>query len=93
MTRVLSTDEAHTALLRLRTVTSSGLAEQLAAVEREGQRLCQPDVWDGREAARFRDELWPSTTRALHQALEALSQLRDYVDRVNQGIMAAGGNR
>lgn len=91
-TRVLSTDEGRASLEHLRSVLTGGLTEQLAQLEREGRRLSDPSIWDGREASRFRDDLWPTTTKALHQAVEALTALREYVAKVNHAILAAGGN-
>jgi hypothetical protein len=91
-TRVLSTDEARAAIVHLQSIVSSGLAGQLSSLTTEGHRLCDPNVWDGNEATRFRNELWPGITKALQQAVAALGDLRTYIAQVNQNIMAAGGN-
>jgi hypothetical protein len=90
--RVLSTGEARSAIVAMQSIISSGLTGQLQALNAQGNRLSDANVWDGMEAVRFRSDLWPQITKALHQAVEALTELQTYIAQVNQNIMAAGGN-
>ena len=91
MTRVLSTDEARSAVTTLASIINGGLAEQITHLDQQGQRLCQPDVWDGALASQFRGT-WPQTSRSLQTVHTELDELRQRVERINADIMAAGGN-
>ena len=90
--RVLSTDHARAAVGRVQAIVDSELVERLARLRAEGATLSDPNVWDGMEATRFRSELWPSTSAALQQAIEALQHLQARVQIINHNIMVAGGN-
>ncbi|HEC10459.1 MAG TPA: pyrophosphorylase [Acidimicrobiales bacterium] len=92
MSRVLSTDQARQAVANLGRIVDGDLVGQLGALRAEGATLSDPNVWDGMEAARFRGETWPQAESALRQMIEALQQLRTYVQTINQNIMTAGGN-
>ncbi len=89
--RVLSTDTAKQAIQRMQQIINGPLAEQIDALNREGQTLSDPNVWDGALAQQFRSE-WPNTHSALVRAKEAVEQLRANSQRINQDIMTAGGN-
>jgi len=91
MTRVLSTDQARQAVTTMQAVINTGLADQIRALTTQGQTLCQPDVWDGMSAARFRST-WPSTEASLRELTVRLEELRTDVQRINEAIMTAGGN-
>jgi uncharacterized protein YukE len=71
-------------------VINGPLTEQIDALNREGQTLSDPNVWDGRLAQQFRSE-WPQTHSALLKAKEAVEQLRANSQRINEDIMQAGG--
>jgi uncharacterized protein YukE len=71
-------------------IVNGSLTEQIDALNREGQTLSDPNVWDGRLAQQFRSE-WPQTHSALLKAKEAVEQLRANSQRINQDIMQAGG--
>jgi uncharacterized protein YukE len=71
-------------------IINGPLTEQIDALNREGQTLSDPNVWDGRLAQQFRSE-WPQTHSALLKAKEAVEQLRANSQRINQDIMQAGG--
>ena len=90
-TRVLSTETAKASITRMQQVINGGLIEQIEALNREGQTLSQPDVWDGNLATQFRGN-WPQTYQALVKAKQGLEELRANVQKINQNIMSAGGN-
>jgi len=89
--RVLSTDAARQAITRMQQIINGPLMEQIDALNREGQTLSQPDVWDGNLARQFRSQ-WPETHSTLLKAKEALEELRANSQRINEDIMRAGGN-
>jgi uncharacterized protein YukE len=88
--RVLSTEAARAAIQRMQTILSGNLQGEIGQLEAQGQTLCDPNVWDGPYAVRFRSE-WPQQRTALMDSLTALDELRVAVQRVNENIMQAGG--
>lgn len=88
---VLSTEAAETAIKQMQKIISGGLMEQIKSLDREGQLLCDPKVWDGKLAADFRQQ-WPDTNRALDKVITELEELRGKVQSINNDIMRAGGN-
>jgi len=88
--RVLSTQTAKQSIQKMLQIINGPLTEQIDALNREGQTLSDPNVWDGRLAQQFRSE-WPQTHSALLKAKEAVEQLRANSQRINQDIMQAGG--
>ena len=91
-TRVLSTEEAKAAITSMQSLIAGGLTDQVRQLDAEGQRLSDPNVWDGALATEFRSELWPQTKTALERCVAALEELRTRLQSINQNIMAAGGN-
>lgn len=91
MTRVLSSEEARMAITQMSNIINSGLQDQIRNLDTQGQRLSDPNVWDGKLAADFRNH-WPDTKRALDTAIVKLEELRKTVQSINSDIMAAGGN-
>jgi uncharacterized protein YukE len=89
--RVLSTDTAKQAIQKMQQIINGPLMEQIDALNREGQTLSDPNVWDGNLAQQFRND-WPQTHSALLKAKEAVEQLRAQSQQINQDIMTAGGN-
>jgi len=89
--RVLSTAAAKEAIQKMQQVINGPLMEQIDALNREGQTLSDPNVWDGRLAQQFRQD-WPQMHSTLMKAKEALEELRANSQRINQDIMTAGGN-
>lgn len=90
--RSLSTVEAEQAIQSMRNTINGPLMEQIDVLNRDGQTLSDPNVWDGQLAQQFRSE-WSQTHSALLKVKEALEELRAKSERINQDIMAAGGNR
>lgn len=89
--RVLSSEEARTAITQMQTIISGGLMEQIRSLDAQGQRLSDPNVWDGKLAMDFRGQ-WPETRQALDTMIQKLEELRTQVQAINQDIMSAGGN-
>ena len=91
-TRVLSTEQARTAITQIQSIVNGGLAEQIARLDAQGKVLSSPEVWDGQLAAQFRDSTWPQTRSALDRARQELDHLREQLQKIAQNIMTAGGN-
>jgi uncharacterized protein YukE len=91
MVRVLSSDEARTAITQMQNIINGGLTEQIRNLDTQGQRLSDRDVWDGKLATDFRVQ-WPETKRALDNVIQKLDELRNSVHLINNDIMSAGGN-
>lgn len=91
MTRVLSSEEARTAITQMQNIINGGLTEQIRNLDAQGQRLSDPNVWDGKLAADFRGK-WPETNSTLNNVIQKLEELRNTVHSINSDIMSAGGN-
>jgi uncharacterized protein YukE len=89
--RVLSTDQAKSAIQQVQAIINGGLSEQITRLDAQGKILSNPDVWDGPLAQQFRDQTWPETKSALDRAHQELDQLREQLQRISQNIMSAGG--
>jgi uncharacterized protein YukE len=89
--RVLSTETAKQSITKMQQIINGPLMEQINALNREGQTLSDPNIWDGNLARQFRGD-WPQMHSALTKAQEAVEQLRTSAQRINQDIMTAGGN-
>ena len=89
--RVLSTDQARSALQQMQQVVDSGLTEAFDRLDHQGRTLSDPEVWDGPLARHFRDDTWPRTHEALGRARNELGDLREQLARIADNIMAAGG--
>ena len=89
--RVLSTVQAKEAITKMEDIIKSGLLTQIDNLNKQGQILSDPNVWDGRLAAEFRNN-WPHTYNALKKAQQELEQLRQNIQKINENIMMAGGN-
>lgn len=91
MTRVLSSEEAKTAITQMQNIINGGLVEQIRSLDAQGQRLMDPNVWDGKLATDFR-ATWPETNRTLDTMVLQLEELRTKIQSINADIMSAGGN-
>jgi uncharacterized protein YukE len=91
MTRVLSSEEARTAITQMQNIINSGLQAPIRNRDTQGQRLSDQNVWDGNLAKDFRNQ-WPETKRALDNVIQKLDELRGQVQSINSDIMSAGGN-
>ena len=91
MSRVLSTEQAKSAIGQVQAIINGGFTDQIAALDAQGKILSDPNVWDGPLAAQFRGSTWPETKAALDKAREELEQLRTQLDKISQNIFTAGG--
>jgi uncharacterized protein YukE len=89
--RVLSTDEAKTAITQLQTIVTGGLSGEITKLDQQGKILSNAEVWDGPLAQRFRDETWPGVKIALDKTQQELEELREQLQRITTNIMQAGG--
>jgi uncharacterized protein YukE len=67
------------------------LTEQLHQLDVNGQKLSQPNNWDGPLAITFRSETWPQTKSALEKAKQELDELHQQLNKIASNIFAAGG--
>ncbi|SDU78566.1 hypothetical protein SAMN04489737_0527 [Arcanobacterium phocae] len=93
MSRVLSTEEAKSAINQMQSIINGGLTDQIQALDHQGQTLSDPNVWDGPLAERFRGETWPATRQALEKAKQELEQLRNNLQQISTNIFTAGGGQ
>ena len=91
MSRVLSTEQAKSAIQQVQSIVNGGFTDQISALDAQGKLLSDPNVWDGPLAAQFRGSTWPETKAALDKAREELEQLRTQLDKISQNIFTAGG--
>lgn len=89
--RVLSTGTAKQSISKMQQIINGPLLEQISALNNEGQTLSDPNIWDGNMAQQFRGE-WPQMYSTLQKAKEAVEQLRQKIQTINENIMTAGGN-
>ena len=92
MSRVLSTEEAKSAISQIQRIIQGGLNDQIQALDVQGQILSQPNVWDGPLAQQFRSETWPQTKSALDKAQQELEELRAQLEKISRDIFTAGGS-
>ena len=74
--RVLSTEQAKSAIQQVQAIINGGLTDQISKLDAQGKILSNPDVWDGPLAQKFRDSTWPETKSALDRAHRARSAAR-----------------
>ncbi len=89
--RVLSSDQAKSAIQQVQSIVNGGLTEQISKLDAQGKILSDANVWDGPLAQRFHDQTWPQTKSALDKAKQELDQLRDQLQKINNEIMRSGG--
>ena len=89
--RVLSTAAARQAITKMQTIINGPLIEQIDALNREGQTLSDPNIWDGRLSQDFRSQ-WQETYANLQKTKTNLEELRANIQKINENIMTAGGN-
>jgi hypothetical protein len=87
--RVLATQEAKDCILHMRAVIAGSLCDQIGELHRDGDRLSDPEVWDGPVAAQFR-ALWPEVQSALAATQRRLDELNRSIDAVTTAILEAG---
>lgn len=90
--RVVTTGEARDAIQRFKSILEGGLIQQIEDLNKQGQKLSQPEVWDGRLAQQFRSE-WAETYKKLQATKASLAELQKQLKDINDNIMRAGGNQ
>ena len=90
--RILSTQEAKTAINQIQSIITGGLTDQIAKLDGQGKILSDPNVWDGPLAETFRNSTWPETKSALDKARQELEELRGQLDKIAANIFSAGGS-
>ncbi|MBV1780857.1 pyrophosphorylase [Paeniglutamicibacter sp. ABSL32-1] len=91
MSRVLSTEQAKTAIQQIQAIINGGFTDQISQLDAQGRLLSDPNVWDGPLAAQFRGTTWPETKAALDKARTELEQLRGQLNQISTNIFTAGG--
>ncbi|MGI3783484.1 MAG: hypothetical protein ACRYG2_22190 [Janthinobacterium lividum] len=89
--RVLSTEQAKSAITQLKAIIDGGLSNEINNLNVQGQSLSDPNNWDGPLAERFRSSTWPETKSALDRAKVELDELRGQLQQISTNIMTAGG--
>lgn len=90
MGTVISSAEAVQAAQRMQQIINNGLEQQIAQLNTEGEKLSNPQFFQGRHAQQFRDE-WPQIHASLKKTQEALTELRQRTQNILQAIIDAGG--
>jgi uncharacterized protein YukE len=90
--RVLSTAAARAAITQFQRIVNGELYNQINELNAQGQVLSDQNNWDGRLAGEFRAH-WQTTHSKLVGIKQALDELRQQVQTINQNIMSAGGNQ
>lgn len=93
MSRVLSTEQAKSAIQQIQNIINGGLTDQIAQLDSQGKVLSDPNVWDGPLAERFRSQTWPETNQALQKAKSELEDLRNQLQQIATNIFTAGGGQ
>lgn len=93
MSRVLSTEQAKSAISQIQNIVNGGLTDQISQLDVQGRILSDPNVWDGPLAVRFRDQTWPETKAALDKAKMELEELRQQLQTISTNIFTAGGGQ
>lgn len=91
MSRVLSTEQAKTAIQQMQAIINGGFTDQISQLDAQGRTLSDPNVWDGPLAERFRGSTWPETRAALEKAKVELEELRGQLTQISTNIFTAGG--
>src|SRR2546426_3803220 len=88
--RVLATEDVRKAAADMRRKTGE-LHSEVQTVLALGDRLANPNVWDGPAAVTFRQVQWRRTRSALLPAVDSLERLRSSAEGVIDNILKAGG--
>jgi len=89
--RVLSSEQAKTAIQQMQAIINGGLTDQISQLDSQGKTLSDPNVWDGPLAEKFRSGTWPETKAALEKCRTELEELRGQLQQISTNIMTAGG--
>ena len=89
-TIVKSTPEAILAIHQMKSILEGGLMEQIAALNRQGGTLSEPNNWAGPKADEFRGQ-WPTTYSHLVTVQRDLAALNEQLRAIQGNIQSAGG--
>lgn len=89
--RVLTTPEAKAAISAIENIINNGLTQQIQALDTQGKKLSDQNVWDGPLAIQFRNSTWPDTHTALTKAKSELEDLKKDLSKISTDIATAGG--
>ncbi|MDT5281867.1 MAG: hypothetical protein QOJ20_3062 [Mycobacterium sp.] len=88
--RVLATEDAKTAAVQM--VGDAGhLHDQIGKVVVEGDKLADPNQWDGKLAQQWRGD-WTNDKKQLQDAASKLDDLQKKAQKAVQDILHAGGD-
>jgi len=90
MGTVKSSAEAVRAAQQMQQIINNGLEEQIRQLNAEGEKLSNPQFFEGQHAKRFREE-WPQINASLKKTQQALTELRQKTQNILQAIIDAGG--
>ena len=91
MSRVLSTEQAKSAIKSLQATINGGFMNELNNLDKHAKTLSEPNNWDGPLAEKFRGDTWPSVHKALQAAKTQLDELHQELDKIAANIFSAGG--
>ncbi|SNQ49978.1 conserved hypothetical protein [Frankia canadensis] len=87
---VRSTPEAASAVSDLASIVNGTLLHHFDELRSIARVLTDPENWDGRGAADFRTNVWPSYERTLTDLHTQLDQLRARLAEIQNEIQNAG---
>ncbi len=90
MAKVVSSSEAVQAAQKMQQIISSGLEEQIRMLNAEGEKLSNPQFFEGVHARQFREE-WPEIHASLKKTQQSLGELRQRTQNILQAIIESGG--
>jgi len=91
-TRVLGSEEAVSLISQMQGILNGSLETTLQSLDRLGNQLSDPNVWDGNLASQFRGEVWPSCRTSFNNTLHQLQDLHNSLSKIQSQILQAGGN-
>ena len=91
MSRVLSTEEAKSAIRAIQQIINGGLTDQISQLDSQARVLSDPNAWDGPLAQQFRADTWPQTHAALERVKQELIDLQAQLQQISTNIFTAGG--
>jgi len=82
--------QAVDAATRMKQIINTGLEDQIRQLNAEGEKLSNPQFFQGQHARRFQQE-WPEIHTSLKKTQQALDELRQRTESILQAIIEAGG--
>jgi hypothetical protein len=88
--RVVGTDRARQAALEMRQLLEGSMSANLQALVTQGRTLTNPRIWDGPQAATFRQAQWPAMERSLVTLQARLPAMQRNASSVVNDIIHSG---